>query len=781
MVLKLIGIDLGTTNTVACYEDGGRQYYLDFETDGVGAVHEMLPSVFYLEYERDEVPEKTPFYQIGRTALERGAFNPERMIRSSKTNMSRQKFSYPNPKEGHRFRTNLVPEDIAYYILLKVKETMIKQCRIPKDEEINAVITVPAYFSPMAVARTKTAGKRAGFHEIKILWEPVAAAYAYIKKEIPKDTQILVVDFGGGTLDLTFMKYHEGYSHENGATYEIIASGGNSRLGGDDFDNRLVEYFKTAIKDDFSVNLESPETCGLSEKDYYSVIFKLRDAAVKAKHQLSQFKDDDDENQPYAVANISVPNLISIDGVPRGLEKILTLRQFNQICRPIYEKFAASINNLCVESTRVKPEETKQILLVGGTCNIPEISRILRKLFHGATIRTGDLAHMVANGAAIEAETTIFNEETDIVPEQIPRPEKIKEDEKVSAPVSVEPQTHRDGHVVTGIAVHDLGVAIEENGKRVFDVLIPRGTHTPCTVERIYTTNKDYAQNIPIVLYSCPNSIPVAERTLDKCERWGTLLLDKFMSGKRGEPRVSVTISQDTNGWVEFSARDCRTPGAVPAVKQVNSYEQENCTEGMDSASPPAVPVDMYLLLDNSKSMNIRVNGHRRIEETKKAVNKIVSDMIDFNYHRVGIYTFGSETKPVLPLSNDKEELIARTNQIIADGVRTHVNTAMQQAGADLEQSVINKRKAAIVLLTDGDFHDSDETLIRNAEKLKGEGIIMIMIGAERDGQIDYQLLRRLASDRADGTKEVYAAEDPARLQEIFGDIVVSLMRVKDE
>ena len=269
-----VGIDLGTTNTLACYMKDSKPALVKFPGG------KMLPSVLYLKEDNTLL--------IGEKARKQGIFDPVNRICSSKTHMGDFKKKWE--LRGRKF----TPTDVAAEILKEVKKRIIKKTKADADAEVEAVITVPAYFTSNQIDETKKAGEQAGMKVLGIVTEPRAAAIANIKELSIEQQKIIVVDLGGGTFDISILE-------ANYDQYDTLAVDGDRMLGGDNFDERIYTYFKTLIEDDLGIDLGSQEASGLSYEEYYSTVGRIEEEACRAKEELS-------EQNEYEVV---IPNLFT--------------------------------------------------------------------------------------------------------------------------------------------------------------------------------------------------------------------------------------------------------------------------------------------------------------------------------------------------------------------------------------------------------------------------------------------------------------------------------------
>lgn len=358
----VVGIDLGTTNTLACFFRNGRKTLVKF------AGEPLLPSVLYVD--------KNGKVYIGNKALSRGALDPRNMVRSSKKYIGDYE-KEPWNLNGKKF----TPTDVATEILKEVRKEFVKAVNCDPSEKIGAVITVPAYFNNNQRNETRKAGKAAGFEVMWILEEPVAAAIEVIHEE-HFDKKVFVVDIGGGTFDLSVLA-----ADEQQHIYKEIDKDGDPQLGGDDFDEALVKKLIEIIKDDSGKDLSSPEASELEESDYHKKRNIILKAAQKAKKELSSDSEESD---------IEIEDLFD----DYDLEMTLTREEFNSICGEIFDKIFARTKRFVDNSKEFKIGDIGRIILAGGTCYIPLIGETIEKMFGIEPDSDLEKSMLVAYGAA---------------------------------------------------------------------------------------------------------------------------------------------------------------------------------------------------------------------------------------------------------------------------------------------------------------------------------------------------------------------------------------------
>ena len=698
---KKIGIDLGTTNTVVCYEENGRPRYLRFGNEA------LLPSAVYVNEDGT--------FSVGGSAIRKGKLRPKRLITSSKTYMDKNDFVYPDSNPNLSFEVKLTPKDVAQKILEEVKRVLENRNIVKKGEQIDAVITVPAYFKSIAIQNTKEAASAAGFNVVKIISEPSAAAVAYITENIDEGSQIFVADFGGGTFDIIFLRY-DPVSNEY---IPMVSPGGNSRLGGDNIDEKVLDMLIDYIYEDtgHQIDLRNPFDSGLGPNDEYSnVCSKLKYKAREAKHTLSESN----------VAYVSVPDLFQLpSGDIYSLELQIDIGDFNNACKDIYNEVERLIRQQIRDNKdRVDVSKTDKILLVGGSCYIPKIREIVETIFNKRAVMD-DLSHVVAEGAYIVCSQPNL--------------------QNISEPTAF-----------------DFGVSIwdEKLQKEVFDVIIPANSPVPSKQPSVseYTTVCDYQKEIFVDIYEREGNIKGND--LDKCEFFGGFKFTDFKTGKVREPRIKIQFSFDRDRILHVDVIDVRTNSKITQVFSKKKMKIEH-------RKKVSSPIDFEFLFDTSGSMS-----GSDIQAVQKAIKNMVNNVLDMSLHRVGIISFNSQgnQKEVIGLTKDKASIIKESLKLEAEGT-TYAADALEMANKKL--SSCSNRKV-VIIFTDGGLHDPDLTRAK-ADKAKKAGIRIIAVSSDSYAIKD---LQKIVSLRDDGKPDVYYINNINELSDTFGNIISSLTKL---
>ena len=463
---KIIGIDLGTTNSCVAVMEGGEAVVIP---NAEGA--RTTPSVVAFA--------KTGERMVGQVAKRQAITNPDRTISSIKREM------------GSDYKVNIdnkayTPQEISAMVLQKLKsdaEAYLGQT------VTDAVITVPAYFTDAQRQATKDAGRIAGLDVKRIINEPTAAALAYGLDKEKADQKIMVYDLGGGTFDVSVLEICDG-------VIEVLATAGNNRLGGDDFDACITKYLVDEFKKTEGIDLSTDKVA----------MQRLREAAEKAKVELSG----------VTTSNINLPYITADATGPKHLDVTLTRAKFNELTHHLVEKTVGPVKQALSDSG-LKPSDISKVLLVGGSSRIPAVQEMVKTLIGKEGFKGINPDECVAIGAAIQGGVL--------------------------------------GGDVEGILLLDvtpLSLGIETLGG-VCTKLIERNTTIPTKKSQIFSTAADNQTSVEVNVLQGEREMAAYNKSL------GRFHLDGIAPARRGVPQIEVTFDIDANGIVNVSAKDLGT------------------------------------------------------------------------------------------------------------------------------------------------------------------------------------------------------------------------------
>ena len=480
---KIIGIDLGTTNSCVAVIEGGEPVVIP-NAEG----SRTTPSVVAFAKNGERL--------VGQVAKRQAVANPDRTIISIKRDMGTDRRITIDGKD-------YTPQDISAMILMKLKADAEAYLG---EKVTEAVITVPAYFSDSQRQATKDAGRIAGLDVKRIVNEPTAASLAYGLDKEDSHT-ILVYDLGGGTFDVSILEVGDG-------VFEVKATNGNTHLGGDDFDQRIIDYLASEFKKDTGIDLKADRMA----------LQRLKEAAEKAKIELSGVLS----------TNINLPFITADATGPKHLDITLTRAKFDELTRDLVEATVGPIRD-ALRDAGMTASEVGRVILVGGSTRIPAVQEAVRKMTGKEPYRNINPDECVAVGAAIQG-GILGGDVKDVVL----------------------------------LDVTPLSLGIETLGG-VFTRLIDRNTTIPTNKSQVFSTAADGQTSVDIHVLQGEREMAAGNKTL------GRFQLTGIAPAPRGVPQIEVTFNIDSNGIVNVSAKDLGTGNEqkVTITSSTNLSEDE--------------------------------------------------------------------------------------------------------------------------------------------------------------------------------------------------------------
>ena len=463
---KIIGIDLGTTNSCVAVMEGGEAVVIP-NAEG----NRTTPSVVAFSKNGERL--------VGQIAKRQAVTNPDNTVISIKRDMGTSK---KVNIEGDSF----TPQEISAMILQKLKsdaENYLGQ------KVTQAVITVPAYFSDSQRQATKDAGKIAGLEVLRIINEPTAASLAFGEDKEDQEQKIMVYDLGGGTFDVSILDIADG-------VFEVLATSGNNRLGGDDFDQKIIDYLVDEFKKSNGIDLKADKMA----------MQRLKEAAEKAKIELSGMQQ----------TNINLPFITADSTGPKHLDITLTRPKFEELIRDLVESTAGPVNQ-ALKDAGLTASDIHKVLLVGGSTRVPAVQELVKRITGKEPDKGINPDECVAIGAAIQGGV-------------------LSGDVKDLVLLDVTP----------------LSLGIETYGG-VFTKLIERNTTIPTKKSQIFSTAADGQTSVEVHVLQGEREMAAYNKTL------GRFQLTGIPAAPRGVPQIEVTFDIDANGIVHVSAKDTAT------------------------------------------------------------------------------------------------------------------------------------------------------------------------------------------------------------------------------
>ena len=485
---KILGIDLGTTNSAMAVMEGSEpEILVNAEGD------RTTPSVEGFRKDGERV--------VGKAAKNQAVTNPENTVSSVKRFIGRSFSETPEEQKTVSYKLqkgkdgravvdidgkDYTPEEISAMVLQKLKNDAEKQLGTPVTQ---AVITVPAYFNDAQRQATKDAGKIAGLEVLRIINEPTAAALAYGLDKTNKDEKILVFDLGGGTFDVSILELGDG-------VFEVASTAGDNHLGGDDWDQRIIDWMADKFKAENGIDLRQDKMA----------LQRLKEAAEKAKMELSSTTQ----------ANINLPFITADASGPKHLDYTLTRAEFERITKDLLDRVKNPVEQ-ALKDAGLKSGDLDEVILVGGSTRMPAVQDIVKKLTGKAPNMSVNPDEVVAMGAAVQGGVLAGDVE---------------------------------GILLLDVTPLSLGV---ETMGGVMTKMIDRNTTIPTRKTEVYSTASDNQTSVEVHVLQVERQMAGDNKTL------GNFQLTGIPAARRGVPQIEVTFDIDANGIVNVSAKDLGT------------------------------------------------------------------------------------------------------------------------------------------------------------------------------------------------------------------------------
>lgn len=485
---KILGIDLGTTNSAMAVMEGSEpEILVNAEGD------RTTPSVEGFRKDGERV--------VGKAAKNQAVTNPENTVSSVKRFIGRSYNETPEERKTVSYKLqkgkdgravvdidgkDYTPEEISAMVLQKLKNDAEKQLGSPVTQ---AVITVPAYFNDAQRQATKDAGKIAGLEVLRIINEPTAAALAYGLDKTNKDEKILVFDLGGGTFDVSILELGDG-------VFEVASTAGDNHLGGDDWDQRIIDWLADKFQADNGIDLRKDKMA----------LQRLKEAAEKAKMELSSTTQ----------ANINLPFITADASGPKHLDYTLTRAEFERITKDLLDRIKKPVEQ-ALKDAGLKTGDIDEVILVGGSTRMPAVQDLVKKLTGKEPNMSVNPDEVVAMGAAVQGGVLAGDVE---------------------------------GILLLDVTPLSLGV---ETMGGVMTKMIERNTTIPTRKTEIYSTASDNQTSVEVHVLQGERQMAGDNKTLGKFQLTG------IPAARRGVPQIEVTFDIDANGIVNVSAKDLGT------------------------------------------------------------------------------------------------------------------------------------------------------------------------------------------------------------------------------
>ena len=618
---KVVGIDLGTTNSVVAVMEGGKPSVIQ-NAEGF----RTTPSVVAYTKNGDRL--------VGQIAKRQAVINPDNTFYSVKRFIGRRsdevsedlkKVSYiiKNDNNGNiklecpSLKKDFSSEEISAEVLRKLVEDASKYLG---EQVKQAVITVPAYFNDSQRQATKDAGKIAGLEVLRIINEPTAASLAYGLDKKNNET-ILVFDLGGGTFDVSVLEVGDG-------VFEVLSTSGDTQLGGDDFDEKIVEWLMKEFKDEHNIDLRGDR----------QALQRLTEASEKAKVELSNLTQTD----------ISLPFLTATDTGPKHLDRSITRNKFEELCSSLIERARIPVEN-ALKDAKLDKSKIDEVVLVGGSTRIPIVQGVVEKVLGKKPNQTVNPDEVVAVGAAVQA-GVLAGEVKDILL----------------------------------LDVTPLSLGVETLGG-VTTRIIPRNTTIPTKKSEVFSTAVDNQPNVEIHVLQGEREFAKDNKSL------GTFRLDGILPAPRGVPQIEVTFDIDANGILSVNAKDKGTGKeqsiTITGASTLPSDEVERMVrESEQNASEDKEKREKIDLKNQSDSLCYQ--SEKQLKELGDKVTKEDQTKIEKMIEELGAAVQSEDMEKMKDLSSKlQNELMEVGKKIYSQGTE---NSSETKTGNDTSDSAID-------------------------------------------------------------------------------------------
>lgn len=597
---KIIGIDLGTSNSAAAVLMGGKTTVIP-SAEGASQYGKAFPS--YVAFTDDGQR------LVGEPARRQAVTNPEKTISAIKRSMGTDRKVKIDDKEYS-------PQEISAFILQKIK----KDAETFLGEKVEkAVITVPAYFDDNQRTATKDAGTIAGLDVVRLVNEPTAASLAYgIDKTSEEELEIMVFDLGGGTLDVTIMEF-------GGGVFEVKSTSGDTKLGGTDMDNKIMNYLASEFKKESGVDLMEDD----------QAVQRLREASEKAKIELST----------TLTTEVNLPFITMVDGKPQNLINTITRAKLEELVDPIVQKCSKPMEQALTDA-KMKKNDIDKIILVGGPTRMPIVQKFVEKYIGKGIERGIDPMECVSMGAAIQG-GVLAGEIKDLVL----------------------------------LDVTPLSLGIETMGS-VSTKLIDRNTTIPAKKSQIFSTAADNQTSVDIHVLQGERPMAMDNTTLGRFQLVG------IAPAPRGIPQIEVTFDIDANGILNVSAKDQGTGKeqaiTITAPNKLSEDEiNEKVREAEMHAEEDKEKQEEIEVRNNADSMiytsekTIEELGDKVESDQKEKIEKLVNELREI----LAGDDIGAIKEKTEELTKEVQEIGAKIYQE-AQAAQAAQEQAQQQGGA---------------------------------------------------------------------------------------------------